>query len=1214
MVNFEMKDLQALPKGIFGTMDGGASCMVLGHDTLMNYIEHFHKEIDVSCFKFRPATKAMQFGGDRTMEAQWTVRMLVSGSTPLLIGRPILKAMKIQLNFLEDTMSVDGSPWKKIVMGPRGEHLLQLDEGLESIPENGSYEFDFMMEETFHAVTLLSTTWSSREEQAMHAQENQQNDTDSNETSDPEDDDDDTNTCYRRTLTDKLVRSFRVHQQHMALRHKMTIEQALASHAKHEMQFWEIYAGDAILATKMQELGFKVRTFALLSGWDFTKPAHQREFIQLYYHCSPEIAWLAPPCTKWSPLQRLNARTPAAQQRLEAQQQHEEGTHLRFSKTIHNKQYKQDRISIFEHPKYATSWETPTLQQLEGYDAHVDQCQYGATLPDNNGDEQYIRKPTTLRVTHEQLAAQLHRVCTDERYHLPIEGSSPLIGNRAAAAGSYNANMCREWASILYDFMHHNYWPYDADEQAYPAETEQQLQPQTTAAAAEQQLQPATEEDEYDIEELGNNSGILTRLQETQLAAAKRTVDDRRGWASEQLRTRASDHGTELEISPDHDPNMPHRERIIQALNYVIPQINNTPNVQGFSATQWAMGAQPRIPGVLMDHDLTPAQLTPSEAMQAKLTLQKQAAIAVIEADNDARLRRALLRQHQAIQYVYHTGQRVFYWRDAPGGAGPKLRWKGPAIVVMTEEGRTGPATNTYWVTHGTTLLRVSGEHLRPDLNHQDDTDPIIRAKNALDQIRGRSTTLYTDLQKTNKRKRSEVVTEDEDDTEMTPAPPETTTATAPEQPQDHWDVEEDGITWHRIHVVPRQALYVPSGDSQAPHEHFQDLRRTTILRPGQPQRNRTVLQDDWRLPDASRSMPFSWTGTTTFILRTDRRAPPGDDDVPMEQQPTASPPPTAGTEGHGNNPEPTTGSTTTGIMSPAMPPGDPPAAASAEHAGRPPSSSGEPEPPPSVLGDATHDDQVIIPEHRQAVYSAPERQESFRERRSRYDKQETLSFYTPTDNRVRYGPNKEPFETLRTSPYSKPKAPDPEEALTMSTYDADLTKADNMTLPPGWKLENGYLTLDECRDEWTLYGDKLVRRHYLPRNKLFDPTSKGANCPLPAHYLSKDRQTLGAGNINKYDRWKQKKDEETTHSWTGRTVFKVLPAFRLLAKEAFYNASQGHQTYIEPRTEQAEHMPMSAQLSYKEKNIPAIAPCGSNCHQTHDACWESTTKMATRP
>ena len=191
-------------------------------------------------------------------------------------------------------------------------------------------------------------------------------------------------------------------------------------------------------------------------------------------------------------------------------------------------------------------------------------------------------------------------------------------------------------------------------------------------------------------------------------------ADDHRGWASEQLRTWASDHGTELEISPgqahtrlsiverrrqilrrgielflahrreeqpDHDPNMPHRD-------------NNTPNVQGYTGSEWAMGTQPRIPGVLMDHDhdLTPAQLTPSEAMETKLALQEQAAIAVIEADNDARLRRALLRQHQAIQYVYHTGQRVYYWRDAPGGAGPKLGWKGPATVVMTEEGRTGPA------------------------------------------------------------------------------------------------------------------------------------------------------------------------------------------------------------------------------------------------------------------------------------------------------------------------------------------------------------------------------------------------------------------------------------------------------------------------------------------------------------------------------------------
>ena len=111
----------------------------------------------------------------------------------------------------------------------------------------------------------------------------------------------------------------------------------------------------------------------------------------------------------------------------------------------------------------------------------------------------------------------------------------------------------------------------------------------------------------------------------------------------------------------------------------------------------------------------------------------------------------------------------------------------------MTEPGRTGPTTNTYWVAHGTTLLRVSSEHLRPDLNHHDETEPTQKAKQALDQIRGRSTTLYTDLTKTNKRKRAEVVTEDEDDIMESMADAITDTP-APAEPDDHWDVDEDGL------------------------------------------------------------------------------------------------------------------------------------------------------------------------------------------------------------------------------------------------------------------------------------------------------------------------------------------------------------------------------------------------------------------------------------
>ncbi|CAK9074702.1 Copia protein, partial [Durusdinium trenchii] len=131
MVNFAMKDASSMPNGIHGTIDGGASCMVVGHDNLTQYIEHFSQHhIGPDDFQFRPTVKTLQFGGDRSLDSQWTVHLpicvngilgraqtfIVPGSTPLLIGRPILKAIGIQLNFMEDTMKVRDGSWQAIIM------------------------------------------------------------------------------------------------------------------------------------------------------------------------------------------------------------------------------------------------------------------------------------------------------------------------------------------------------------------------------------------------------------------------------------------------------------------------------------------------------------------------------------------------------------------------------------------------------------------------------------------------------------------------------------------------------------------------------------------------------------------------------------------------------------------------------------------------------------------------------------------------------------------------------------------------------------------------------------------------------------------------------------------------------------------------------------------------------------------------------------------
>ena len=112
---------------------------------------------------------------------------------------------------------------------------------------------------------------------------------------------------------------------------------------------------------------------------------------------------------------------------------------------------------------------------------------------------------------------------------------------------------------------------------------------------------------------------------------------------------------------------------------------------------------------------------------------------------------------------VLRTGDRCYYWCDGPAN-GPKLRWRGPAIVVMKETSAAGPHGDIYWLAHGTTLLRATPEHVRhathPESDESRFMDSLDRAQAAVLGIRNRGVTHYVDLPKSNKRKREEVATE----------------------------------------------------------------------------------------------------------------------------------------------------------------------------------------------------------------------------------------------------------------------------------------------------------------------------------------------------------------------------------------------------------------------------------------------------------------------
>ena len=63
---------------------------------------------------------------------------------------PLLAALNITVNFASSMMSTDdGTTWVEMRLGPRGEHLLRLDDGDYAVLDDESgYAFDFITSDT----------------------------------------------------------------------------------------------------------------------------------------------------------------------------------------------------------------------------------------------------------------------------------------------------------------------------------------------------------------------------------------------------------------------------------------------------------------------------------------------------------------------------------------------------------------------------------------------------------------------------------------------------------------------------------------------------------------------------------------------------------------------------------------------------------------------------------------------------------------------------------------------------------------------------------------------------------------------------------------------------------------------------------------------------------------------------------------------------------
>ena len=165
-----------------------------------------------------------------------------------------------------------------------------------------------------------------------------------------------------------------------------------------------------------------------------------------------------PPRPLWSSLQDLNVKSDLDRELLEARRTEDHRSHLSLAKRIFLSQHRRGRIGVVEHPWGSRAWGTTAFRKLPGGKAKVDQCQYGAVLPDENGDPKPIRKRTRLQATPEGLAEKFTRVCPGGHQHLHLMGGSPGCPSRSKAAGAYQPGFCNGMADKMIEVFARMSW------------------------------------------------------------------------------------------------------------------------------------------------------------------------------------------------------------------------------------------------------------------------------------------------------------------------------------------------------------------------------------------------------------------------------------------------------------------------------------------------------------------------------------------------------------------------------------------------------------------------------------------------------------------------------------------------------------------------------------------------------------------------------------
>ena len=1207
-------------------MDPGASSFLTGLGPLMRYLEHLSKlGFDISTINFKKADRVFHFGGDHQAKSCWTVHLpvfmnnkygliqafVLRGETPMLVGRPIAKALGLSVDFLNDRLRFHDGEWRAATLGRHLEYLLPLTEDYDpSIAAEP--EFDLVLEDE-KGPNYSFDEFKAAEEIYVVTE--------------------DTSPEGSNILKNKQLKSL-----DNAVLTQLNAMEAYISQTLRDMdlrqprQLWEVYSGESRMTQIASSLGLDAQHFGLNNGWNFSYKSHQREFMKLLDEFQPEEVYLSPTCGPWSPMQNISATTPKRREQLEQLRDWHHRVHLRFCRRIYLKQISEGRHAHIEQPTPAMSWRTKAFSNLPGFRAKFSQCQYGSVCKDDNDVWLPVRKDTTLLTSKQAVAQVMNRVCPGDHEHCRLEGS--LRGFQAHRT-SYMENYQPALASTLAAAMatpevpHH--WEFGFAVQEITEHVgklaDLQVEGKTAALRVVQKLHrnlghPSTSSLVELLSSRGASSDVLqvagsyvcaacqrykrpnqtapaslsksdrfnqrlqadvfwikvedvkypvlscvdsaTKYQSATLIPNEQTsaliaglercwiahfgapesllTDEGRGWLSDQFLHWSDELSIQHEVAPGEahtrlslverrhavlrraieiymtDLSLTGADGIRSALTYVVPQQNAQPSVSGYSPSQWLLGYQPQVNGLLISDQITPVHLAGGSSFEDALRRRNAAKTALLQADTDQRLRRALLRRYAGDNIRLSVGQTCFYWRDAQQADLVKIRWRGPAKVLMVQNDEQGNAS-VYWICHKTQLLRCAPHHVRPDFRTicKNVVDNLQEAKDVLRDAKSRGVTRFLDLNKLN-RQHIDDINEDEEmisDDEADDYIPEAKRRRLAELAE-----ADDNFEYEPSILGDNDALPTIAEDQEVHH-------------PSPP----ADLQDQRQGPEPDPLQAHPETiadqlGPLADLVRTDLEEISSRD----AEEPSAE----------------------------VFPP-TPMAASSAQ---------------PPVLPE--------LDPATSARFQVPQ-QETFEQQRLRVDRQETLSF----------GPNRTHHGGNLSSPYARPPQEDAGELADMAFHVEDVEQD---VLPGDWtfKPETGYFELRDgakVRDFWELKAGCLIRHHLHHRRTLFDPTGL-RDLPVPLDKLDNIRVTVyfttdgGAHSFtddfrNSKHFAKDLRNQNFPALWSGVTIFQLNAEAR---KElSMYVANSNHVYNVQKAKKVAQDV-KSQQLRQQRRAMAAKA------------------------